>query len=342
MNIKKQLVVVVMLLIILAGCTNKEIKNQEFNYFYFGTSISVKIYYQDENKYDFEQIDTDIDKMLANLQNEFDPTEPSTLISKLNETGQLEMTEDFKNVYDKSVAACQETNGQFDATSGELIDLWSINDKNHLPTDAEIKTALAKVGCDQVTINGDKITLPSGVKMNFGSIVKGYAADKIESYLLEQNVQSALLNLGGNVQTIGTKLDGSQFRIGVMRPEIENELNENALIITSSDEAVVTSGINQRFFVANDKLYHHILDAKKGMPVDNELASVTIITDKGIDADTLSTVTFIKGLEAGYHYIESLPGVEAIFITKNHEYYTTSDEIEIEVVDESYQLREME
>ncbi len=342
MSVKKQVLIVIIILITLSGCAPKEIKTAEMDYFYFGTSINVKIYYQDENKYDFAEIEAGIDQILAKLQQEFDPTEADTLISQLNKTGELTMSSDFEKVYDKSVDACQITEGHFDATSGELIDLWSINDQNHLPTSTEIKTALSTIGCDEVEVNDNKIRIPAGMKLNFGSIVKGYAADKIEAYLHEHDVESALLNLGGNVQTIGQKLDGSEFRIGVMRPEIDNELNENALIITSSDEAVVTSGINQRFFVVNNQLYHHILDAKVGKPVDNELASVTIITDEGINADTLSTVTFIKGLVEGYKYIESLPGVEAIFITKNREFYTTNDNLEIEIVDDTYQLRKFE
>ncbi len=327
-------------LFILSGC-QKEMQTTDFDYFYFDTSINIKIYYTDETKYDFAKIDQGIDDILVRLQNEFDPTAKDSTITKLNETGKITMNQDFKTVFDQSQKACKQTDGRFDATSGELINLWSINNKNYLPTTNEIKTALATVGCQKVKENGNQLIIPKGMKLDFGSIVKGYAADKIEAYLKSEGVDSALLNLGGNIQTIGKKVDGSDFRIGVMKPEVDNVLNENALIITANDQAVVTSGINQRFFEQDGQIYHHILDAKSGKPADNQLASVTILTDKGIDADTLSTVTFIMGLEAGNDYINSLPGVEAIFITRDHKFYVTDPNLPIEVVDDSYSRGEL-
>ncbi len=327
-------------LFILSGC-QKEMQTKDFDYFYFDTSISIKLYYTDETKYDFSKIEQGIDDILIRLQKEFDPMSEDSTITKLNETGKITMNQDFKTVFDQSQKACKETDGRFDATSGELINLWSINNKNHLPTTNEIKTALATVGCQRVEENGNQLIIPKGMKLDFGSIVKGYAADEIEAYLKSEGINSALLNLGGNIQTIGNKADGSDFRIGVMKPEVDNVLNENALIINANDQAVVTSGINQRFFEQDGQIYHHILDAKSGKPADNQLASVTILTDKGIDADTLSTVTFIMGLEAGYDYINSLPGVEAIFITRDHKFYVTDSNLTIEVVDDSYTKEEL-
>lgn len=333
---KLRIIPVLLLIVILTGC-QKEVLTHDFDYFYFDTSISIKVYYTDENQYDFEKIDHDIDQILNELQSEFDTTDENSLISKLNSTGKVTMTDDFKNIYEKSLEACQATDGHFDATSGKLIDLWSINNENHIPSEAEITEALKTVDCNQGIVNGNSLEIPEGTAMDFGSIVKGYAADKIEAYLKSQGIDSALLNLGGNVQTIGTKPDKTDFRIGVMKPEVDNLVNENALVVTASDKAVVTSGINQRFFEKDGEIYHHILDAKLGKPVNNELASVTIITDKGINADTLSTVAFIKGLEEGYKFIESLPDVDAIFITRDKKYYVTDENLEIELVDEQYQ-----
>ncbi len=327
-------------LFILSGC-QKEMQTKDFDYFYFDTSISIKLYYTDETQYDFNKIDQGIDNILVRLQNEFDPMAKNSTITNLNENGEITMDDDFKIVFEQSQKACKQTAGRFDATSGELINLWSINNQNHLPSTSEIKTALATVGCQRVEENNNQLIIPKGMKLDFGSIVKGYAADEIEAYLKSEGVESALLNLGGNIQTIGKKVDGSDFRIGVMKPEVDNVLNENALIINANDQAVVTSGINQRFFEQDGQIYHHILDAKNGKPVNNQLASVTILTDKGIDADTLSTVTFIMGLEAGYDYINSLSGVDAIFITRDHKFYVTDQDLEIEIVDDSYTKGEL-
>lgn len=334
---KKILVLLFCITIIFTACTKKiEYSNYDFDYFYFDTSINVKIYYQEEDNFDFEALNKGIEDILIDLQKTFDVSDKSSMISKVNSNNEVKMNEHFKIVLDKSLEACNKTNGHYDPSAGSLINLWSINNENYLPTQAEIDDALSIIDCNNIEVDDNMLFTREGMLLDFGSIVKGYAADEIEEYLKGEGVYSALLNLGGNVQVIGTKPDGEKYKIGIMKPEVENLANENAALIEIEDKAVVTSGINQRFFEKDGVIYHHILDAVEGYPVDNGLASVTIITDKGINADLLSTVTFILGLEKGTEFINQYDDVEAIFITKDKEIYSTNSEINLQLEDKTY------
>lgn len=327
---------------ILSGCEAQvDYQIHEYNNFAFDTPINIKIYYTDEDTFDFPTIDTQLTAIISNLQNQFDPTEPSSDLSSLNQTGSLQMSEDFKTILTTTLDYCQLTDGRYDPSSGSLINLWSINNQNYLPTTTEIDDALEDVGCEQIEITGNTVTIPQGMALDFGSIVKGYAADQIQVYLQSVGVYSALINLGGNVQTIGVKPDGSVFKVGVLAPEIDNSDNHNALTIEATNKSIVTSGINQRYFVQDGVIYPHIIDATTGAPVQNGLASVTIITnDDGITADILSTVCFILGLDAGMELISSLDNTEAIFITQDKQVYPSSDQLGMEIVDNDYQLND--
>ena len=157
--------------------------------------------------------------------------------------------------------------------------------------------------------------------MDLGGIAKGYAGDEAIKIYKKYGIKSAYINLGGNVVVLGTKPDGKPWRIGVQNPRAENGFYIG--IVEVADKAVVTSGDYERFFEENGKRYHHILDPKTGRPADSGLISSTIVTDVSMDADALSTAAFVLGLEKGRALVESLEGVEAIFVTKDKEVYVT-------------------
>ncbi|MDI3535253.1 MAG: FAD:protein transferase, partial [Thermosediminibacterales bacterium] len=158
--------------------------------------------------------------------------------------------------------------------------------------------------------------------LDLGGIAKGYAADEVSKILKENHVKHAIVNLGGNVLAYGNKPDGSKWRIGIQKPFAPR--GDYAGVVSVINKAVVTSGIYERYFEENGKIYHHILDPETGYPVENNLMSVTIITDKSIDADSLSTSVFAMGLKEGLNLIEKLDNTEAIFITKDSKIYLTS------------------
>ncbi len=324
-------------ILILTACTPK-VQEASFDYFNFDTSINVKFNYTNRDKLDLTEIETDIQGILDDLETTFSRTLEGTMLYELNENKTAEVSDEFIEVIEEANVFCNQVDGRYDYSSGKLIELWSINNKDYLPSSKEVEALLPAIDCNDVKIDGNTVTINEDVDLDFGSIVKGYAADLIDEYLTDKGIQSGLLNLGGNIQTIGSKPDGSDYRIGIQAPEIENLTSSDCAIMDVSDKAVVTSGINQRFFVEDGKIYHHILDANDGYPVDNGLASVSIITDRGIDADGLSTTAFILGLDEGMDLINSLDGVEAFFITKDKEIYQSDNAPTLEVIDEDYKL----
>lgn len=334
----KRLLLIPVLLLLITGCTSNPPEITELDYFYFDTSINIKIY-DDAKDLDVEQIDSDVEDLLVRLENTYSPSIEDSTINQVNDGTLTTVSDEFIGILDRSIKACDITEGKYDPSSGTLIDLWSINNANHLPTDKEVKDALTKVGCDDIKVNGNEITLPAGYRLDFGSSVKGFAGDEIEQVLKDAGVENALINLGGNIQAVGNKY-GNPFNIAIMKPEVDNTLNENVATLSVEDSAMVTSGINQRFFIEDGKVYHHIIDAVLGEPADNGLASVTIITDSGADADILSTMTFLMGLEDGYEYITQTDGVEAIFITTDKKIYQTSD-FDLTLLDDSYTIEQM-
>ena len=214
--------------------------------------------------------------------------------------------------------------GQFDITIGKLSSLWDFpNNSGTVPSESDIEATLSTIDYHAIVINGNEVSLSNPDAMiDLGGIAKGYIADKMKDYLNEKDITSGMINLGGNVLTLGDKPDGSNYNIGIQKP-----FSDDGTAIASvevSDETVVSSGVYERYFYVGDNFYHHILNPKTGYPYDNNLLGVTIICPKSVDGDGLSTTCFALGLEDGMKLIESLDDTEAIFITDNYELHTTS------------------
>jgi len=158
-----------------------------------------------------------------------------------------------------------------------------------------------------------------GMALDLGAIAKGYAADEIEKILLNHKVKAAVIDLGGNVFVFGSKKDKSSWRIGIQNPE--SERGEYLGIVSGGQMTVVTSGVYERYFIENGKRYHHIMSTQTGFPVDNDLISVSIVSKSSIDADALSTVLFVLGIEKGMEFLKQFPDTYAIFIDKDHNVY---------------------
>ena len=237
------------------------------------------------------------------------------------------ISEDLSSLLSSGLAWSQKTEGAFDITLAPLTSLWNFSGEEHaVPSDQDIKEALAKCGSEGILLSGQEITLPSpDTRFDLGALAKGYIADRIKEYLKENGVNSAIINLGGNVLCVGNKPDkestgqasGIPFHIGIQKPF--DTSGDYLLSIAIEDQSVVTSGIYQRCFEQDGVLYHHILDPSTGYPFDNGLLSVSIISDTSIDGDILSTSCFALGYEKGMEFINSIPDAYAIFITSDYE-----------------------
>ena len=243
------------------------------------------------------------------------------------------ISEDLASLLSEGLDITRESDGAFDIAIAPLTSLWDFTAEDpKAPDDAAIQKALPLCSSDGVTIDGQDITLPSDdIQFDVGAIAKGYIADRMKDLLVKKGVKSAIINLGGNVLCIGSKPDGTPFKIGIQKPFADR--NETEAVMDITGKSVVSSGIYERCFKQNGKLYHHILNPKTGYPYDNSLISVTIISDQSVDGDALSTTCFALGLEDGLKFAEK-KGVQAVFITEDYElHYTDGFQDEINVTD---------
>ncbi|NMB46889.1 MAG: FAD:protein FMN transferase [Firmicutes bacterium] len=237
------------------------------------------------------------------------------------------------------------TDGLFDPTVAPLVDLWGIGTSHaHIPEAKALQDARALIDYRAVELDtkAKRVRLPSpGMGLDLGGIAKGYAADTTTKLLRSQGVKSGFLSLGGNVSVIGSKPDGSPWRIGIQDPFAPR--GTHAAVLEVKDTSIVTSGPYERYFMRNNKRYHHILDPTTGFPVENGLASVSIVTPCSMTADALSTGVFLLGRERGLALLEELEGVEGLLITDDRHIYVTSGlQHQLKSLSEGFELHEAE
>lgn len=218
---------------------------------------------------------------------------------------------------EKSLAYSKATNGAFDITIGKLSSLWDFkSDRKEIPPESKIRSALSTVGYENIQINGAEVSLKNpDTAIDLGGIAKGYIADRMKEALNGQGITEGIINLGGNILTIGPKASGDPYRIGIQKPFANTGVATATVEIT--DNSLVSSGVYERYFEADGKIYHHILNPATGYPFENGLLGVTIVTPSSADADALSTSCFALGLEDGMDLIEHTEDAEAVFITED-------------------------
>ena len=227
------------------------------------------------------------------------------------------ISEDLASLLSEGLDITRESDGAFDIAIAPLTSLWDFTAEDpKVPDDAAIQKALPLCSSDGVTIDGQDITLPSDdIQFDVGAIAKGYIADRLKDFLVKKGVKSAIINLGGNVLCIGSKPDGTPFKIGIQKPFASSGTSLG--VIKVKDASVVSSGIYERYYRIGDKIYHHILDTTTGYPLENTLYQVTIISKSSMDGDALSTTCFALGLEEGMNLIENTKDTEAVFVTND-------------------------
>lgn len=236
-------------------------------------------------------------------------------VYQLNQLGQRQVEADTLAVISRAVDVTKETDGLFDCTITPVMKLWGLRDGNfRVPSPEELAEQLAKVDGSKVRIEGNTVTLLDGVTVDLGAIAKGYTSQRIMEVYRENDVTSGIVSLGGNVQTLGRKPDGSLWRVALEDPRNSEDYFG---ILDVENKAVITSGGYQRNFTENGKLYHHIIDPRTGYPAKNGFISVTIVSEDGTLADALSTALFIMGPEkAEAFWKEHKDLFDAVMMTK--------------------------
>ncbi|MBP2033645.1 thiamine biosynthesis lipoprotein [Clostridium algifaecis] len=253
----------------------------------------------------------------------------------------VKVSDDTFYVLKKGKYYSEQSGGAFDITVGPLVKLWGIGTDNaRLPGQNEIDNKKSLINYRDLLLDekNKKVMLKrKGMSLDLGGIAKGYAADEAARILKENGVKHAIINLGGNILTLNSNPDGDPWKIGIQDPF---QTRGNVLAsIEVTNKTVVTSGIYERYFKKDGKIYHHILNPFTGYPMDNNLASVTLITDVSINADAMTKNIFYMGIDKGINYVKKVPNLQAIFITKDKKVYITSGlKNNFKIVDSSYKL----
>ena len=252
-------------------------------------------------------------------------TDNSSDIGRINSSGITDVSPDTAEIIEYAKQIGEETGGALDITVYPVLKAWGFTTGEYGVPDGETLNALLqKVDFTQIQTEGDTlptVTVPSGVQLDLGALAKGYASDKAAEILRENGITSALINLGGNIMTIGSNPNGSPWKIGIRNPF---SLDENIGVIEVTDKAVVTSGGYERYFTAEDgKTYHHIIDPATGCPAESGLVSVTVIGDSGMMCDALSTALFVMGAEKAVEYHREKGGFDMILVSENGEISVT-------------------
>ncbi len=314
------------------------------NGFYFDTYITIKI---DDN------ITPNSQKGLLNLVCSYDtilsPYLEDSLCFKINKDREFYVTEETKKLIYTSMEISSETDGIVDPTIMSVYELYDFSPENTSSPDIrDIENALANVDYSSIKLDNNRLYIDNNdSKITFGFIAKGFISDEIRDYLLDSGINNALINLGGNVLAIGDN-HGDNYKIAIQNPfkslpsntyddyeytaetsklidsldstslcQIQNE--DYAYTLNISNKSVVTSGLYERYYIDDGNVMHHLLDSSSGLPVNNELVSVSIIGPSSTYCDAYSTACFLMGLEKGLEYIDSKPEYQAIFITKKQD-----------------------
>lgn len=237
---------------------------------------------------------------IRELEGLLSATDESSEIYRANHSGGMpvSLSDDTRSLLTEALSLCASTGGALDVSVYPVVRAWGFTaEKYRVPAAAEIEELLSRTDHTRISMENGVLTLPEGMELDLGAVAKGYAGDRLMELFAEKGVKSAIVSLGGNIQTLGAKPDGSPWRVAVQAPE-----GGYAGVLEVVEKAVITSGGYQRYFEQDGRIYIHIIDPATGYPVENELASVTIVSDSGTRGDGLSTALFVMGREGAADY----------------------------------------
>lgn len=334
----KQILPILLIFFIITGCRTETKHAVTRTEAMMDTVVRLTIYHED--KAQAEHTIQDALDYLEIMNTQLSMFDPDSDIYKVNiEAGQeaVPVHDETYKLVDLALDLGRETNGAFNIAIGAVSFEWSEAFREKVPPN-DLRVDL--VDLSAVQLNDGMIYLEKpDMMLDLGGIAKGYLADRVANFLASKEIEHAVINLGGNVVVMGSApTDGRDWRVGIQNPfesggDIVGE-------IQLSDGAVVTSGIYQRYFEREGKLYHHLLNPQTGRPIDNELVAVTVVSSDSAVADALATAIFVMGLEAGYDFIEDYDQTEAVFVTKDRGVYVTPGLESFRLTHADYHLEE--
>lgn len=323
-------VIPTVLLLMLCGC-GKQAESAERSFFALDTYITMQADGAEaENA--LEVVETHI----RAREQQWSVTDPGSEIYTINHSGGAPVTvsADTAQLIQFALDMSSQTNGALDPTIYPVLTAWGFTTGSYqVPAQENLRELLSMVDYRNIHLQNDTVTIPVGTQIDLGSTAKGYIGDEAADLLREYGVVSALINLGGNVQAIGTKPDGSPWRIGVRNPFADSNLG----VLEIADMAVVTSGGYERYFTDEaGNTYWHILDPKTGYPAESGIVSVTVAAAEGKRCDALSTALFVMGPERAVEYWQSHGDFEMLLVLADGSIWLTDG------LDEAFTLSEKE
>jgi len=318
---KFKVLIFIFLIIFISGCGTKEYSKVEF---LMDTVVEIKVYHKNKGEAQ-KAIDSSMEEM-RRVEQKMSFFLPGSEVSRINKEAFLKgekgsllterwitVSDELFSLLEESVLLSKLTKGSFDITIFPLWKIWKFRGENpEVPGKREIERVLKLVDYNNVILKDGRINFArKGMGIDLGGIAKGYAVDAAVNVLKEKDINSAMVNAGGDMYVLGRK-QGKPWRIGIRHPRREGEILG---IIEVENKAVVTSGDYERFFFSGGKRYHHIINPKTGYPAD-ECQSVTIVAKEATFADGLATGIFVLGPKEGMALIENLEGVEGVIINK--------------------------
>jgi len=282
--------------------------------FVMDTLVDIKI----ETKFkDTEEILETAFQLIEKYENKFSMYKAESVIWKFNnsELDSLQLDKDLVQLLSLAKELNQKTNSHYDITIGALSEIWDF-DEQEIPSEKEIEKAIKNTGFQKLNFKKDILEKPAEMKINLGSLAKGFIVDEVAEYLMQTGVVSGIVNAGGDMFIFGKK---KPLKIGIQHPR--GESNEIIDVIKVGNRAIVTSGDYERYFITGGKRYHHIIDPITGYPSDNAI-SVTVIAETTMLADAYSTALFLLEPDKALKLAENTEGLDAVI------YYMQDDKIE--------------
>lgn len=307
--------------VLLAGCAfspQREQKPMKTEFFAMDTYVSFTVY-GDVSESVMDAAKREVDE----LEDLWSVTNETSEVYELNHAGgsSTAVSEETAALLRFSLNMADQTDGALDITLYPVLTAWGFTTGSYqIPTDDELAAKMQLTGYEKVSLVGDTVTLIPGMQVDFGAVAKGYTCDMLKELFESQGVTSAVISLGGNIQTIGTRPNGTPWRVSVEHPENRDSLG----ILSVTDKSVVTSGAYERYFDGADgKRYGHILDPKTGKPVDSDLLSVTVIGAESKQCDALATAFYVMGVQRTVEFLGGHPEIDALLFTQDGELYLT-------------------
>lgn len=268
-------------------------------------------------------------KRIENLISSWDSNSQTSEINRLAGISAVKVDLELFQLIERALKISKLTDGAFDISYASMDKIWKFDGSmTTMPSEEAIKKSVEKVGYENIILDATNQTVflkLKDMKIGFGAIGKGYAADKAKALLINSGVSAGIINASGDLNTWGTQPNGEDWMVAIVNP-----LNKEKVFswMPVKNSAVVTSGNYEKYIRFNDVLYTHIIDPRTGYPATGIL-SVTIFTQNAELADALATSVFVMGEEAGLNFINQLKGVECIIVNKDNK-IVSSSQIELQ------------